>query len=365
MTPLVCRGVDIAIIRSVDLKFDSRLSRTLASIQDHYHVDLLSWNRKGMLDESKHVESLNLSHSFGAGLRGLHKHLLWNLFIFVKLLRLNPKVVWAIDLDSAVPSRFYAYLFKRGFIYEQYDPFRSRRTFPLLGSQIEKKILISSDIVIFPDSSRSNLYPNNFNKFVIENLETSHTFASLYQIHSERYRATYIGTLDSDRHLEELQNAIALAEEWDLEIWGFDDKHLINIESPNIRLMGPVDSSARFEKLTGSTVILAFYSQRHQNNRLTASNKLFEAALLRIPILTNPGTNLSAIIQKYNLGYVTEGTNPMEILAMLGQIQADIAEGNEYDLKCANLDSFYQEHLTSNTQEWIRLISSIDSLVQK
>jgi glycosyltransferase involved in cell wall biosynthesis len=335
-----CQSIDIAIFRSTDVELDSRLNRTIKTFGVDFHIDLVTWARKYKKSDITHLHPLNRSHRYGAGLRGIWPHALWQIHIIYQLFRLKPKVVWAVDLDSAVFVKLYSVIYRKPFVFEQYDPISSRKTFTKLGSWLESKIIKSADIVIFPDKHRIPNFGVKGEIFVIENFEFEVERHHQGPDPDQMFIATYVGTISDDRHLLEVQEAIKLSPKWKLKIWGSDDSAIIERLNPQIEYLGAIPSELRMNCLQDSSAIVAFYSNNSQHNQLTASNKLFEAASAMVPILTNQGTNLAKTVEDLDLGYVAGEADPDMIASTLNLIEIDIKEGISYQRKQRNLSEF-------------------------
>jgi glycosyltransferase involved in cell wall biosynthesis len=100
----------------------------------------------------------------------------------------------------------------------------------------------------------------------------------------------------------------------------------------------------------GSDLYLALYDPSKFHNKFTASNKLFEAAQLGIPILASMNTEIGDIVEAFDLGFVIE-YGSFDSLAMALREIASLGTLRSQQIK-ENLDEFYRKELKSNQQNW-------------
>jgi hypothetical protein len=88
---------------------------------------------------------------------------------------------------------------------------------------------------------------------------------------------------------------------------------------------------------------LAQYDPSSRNNRLTASNKLFEAAQLCIPLLASKGTYIGDIVQEHKLGWAVTYGDRGEIERALDEC-SKMSESDKIEIS-GNFTRFFQNEL--------------------
>lgn len=95
---------------------------------------------------------------------------------------------------------------------------------------------------------------------------------------------------------------------------------LKNANYPNVILHEPLPHEELMRNAKVSDLFLAMYNPLYFNNKFTASNKLFEAAQLGIPLLSNNGTSLGETITSLELGWSVEYGNIQQIRTTLIEV---------------------------------------------
>jgi glycosyltransferase involved in cell wall biosynthesis len=145
------------------------------------------------------------------------------------------------------------------------------------------------------------------------------------------FQLFYGGILSQDRGLFECLNVIRKKPTWRIDIFGQgpERRELEKVSGANIGIHNHLPHIELMQRAQTADLYLALYDPSHRNNRLTASNKLFEAAQLGVPLLTSKGTHLGNTVQKFNLGWAVaygdcdEIEGVLDEFANLSQIQRD------------------------------------------
>jgi glycosyltransferase involved in cell wall biosynthesis len=107
---------------------------------------------------------------------------------------------------------------------------------------------------------------------------------------------------------------------------------------------------------------LAQYNPSSRNNRQTASNKLFEAAQLGVPLLTSKGTYLGDIVQKFNLGWAVTYGDFEEIEGALDEY-ASLSKIQRVEL-INNLESFFIDEIKAQNSKILVLENRITNMMK-
>jgi glycosyltransferase involved in cell wall biosynthesis len=323
-------GIRIAFLRSSNYCFDSRLQSSINLFAQSYEVTVLDWDRSpndsSRFEKPSYVKSFKSKSAYNRGLLNSFKMLTWQLFLIKQLMKIKPQVIWTIDLDTVLPAMLIKKTTRAKVVFEEYDSFDSRlgKKFIRIFRVLNKITIKIADLVIYPDKSRMVIRD--------EKMVTRSNFPtwgpSTRSLFSKRlnFTATYSGMITKDRMLEKIQSGVLLAEKWNMLIGGIGDVSLIE-RSEKIKYIGPFSPNETEKKFEEASIYFAFYDPTVLNNRLTASNKVMEAAALGIPIITNSGTNLAKMVENNNLGWVVEEPyevgikNALEIFENLGSEQ--------------------------------------------
>ncbi|MGI0023399.1 MAG: hypothetical protein ACRD9Q_11145, partial [Nitrososphaeraceae archaeon] len=104
---------------------DPRVRKIVRSLSKRHSLSVLGWNREGVSSEiiSDYAVDLKL---FPLGAPFGKPHLIFFLplfwiWVFLKLVVYQPKIIHACDLDTALPSYVYKTLFRKKLIFDIFD----------------------------------------------------------------------------------------------------------------------------------------------------------------------------------------------------------------------------------------------------
>ena len=292
---------------------------------------------------------------YGAGVGNYVKHLRFLIYIVKTLFTSKPKVIYACDLDTFLPSVIYR-IFNRGIlIFDQFDPLSARVRNRFLKSALdrcENFLVRSADIRITANLQRIPVAAQK-SWFEIKNLFPIKLNPNIHKLNQDGFHLLYGGILGYDRGLIETVSVIRNMSDWTMDIFGQGviQPSLMNTNSKNVVVHTSISHEELMERARTANLYLAMYDPDINNNRLTASNKLFEAAQLGIPLLTSKGTHIGEIVEKYKLGWVVTYGNLREIEAALNAC-AGLSKSEALEIT-ANLLQYFQTelgHQNANTQ---------------
>jgi glycosyltransferase involved in cell wall biosynthesis len=163
------------------------------------------------------------------------------------------------------------------------------------------------------------------------------------------YRLFYGGIIGYDRGLKNCIDALQTTNTWQMDIFGQGPAwdSLMNQLPVNVKMHGVVSHPDLMQHAQNSDLYVALYDPKSPNNVLTASNKLFEAAQLGIPLLTNKGTGIGELVEKYQLGWVVRYGDVIEIEKALQEFS--MMTNAQREKISLNLSRFYE--VESSKQE--------------
>jgi glycosyltransferase involved in cell wall biosynthesis len=306
------------------------------------------------LNDSKNV--FKVKADYGRGWRNILHHISFFFFVIRRLNTIQPQIIYACDLDTLLPSLIWRLNRSCMIIYDQFDPFSARtknKTLRFLMNKFEYKLSELSDVQITANRLRipKDLHGSWFeikNLFPIEVPTTSSKKDFPLVLF-------YGGVLSNDRGLLACAEAISSEQDWELHVYG-QGELFETLASRNFRGVFIHQSVAHSELMTlasKSNLLLAMYDPSLAHNKFTASNKLFEAAQLGLPILTNDGTSIGFLTVQANLGWSVTYNDTVEIRQVLREVSKTSLSARK--TLTNNLLSFYNSQKIENDAELDRI----------
>ncbi len=295
---------------------DVRLQKFLKFFVDiKSDISFWGWSR---LKDKKPMDGVKTSYLLAGGGYGkkwklLFYYPLWVLVLFVKCLRTNLKdrVIIAIDFDSALSVYFASKFKKINYLYEIYDDFALRYRFPTFLKKfvhkVDTKIMKKSRWVIHVDANR--VLFKDCNWMVLENTPTDIFEAKQRNYDEVENLFAVIGHLSKERGLTSIYEFAKRNTQIRFLVVGrfieekdrSDFKALPNVEYYDYMLQGEL-----FKKMRRCCAIFSLYDPSIEINRLAASNKVYDAMMFGIPVITNKDVINSGFINENDLGFVVD-----------------------------------------------------------
>jgi glycosyltransferase involved in cell wall biosynthesis len=271
--------------------------------------------------ESENV--FEIQANYGRGWRNLFSHLKFSLFILRRLQVIKPKLIYACDMDTLLPSLIWALNKKVVIVFDQFDPLsiRTRNRFlSLIIGRLEIYLSKKSDIKITANKLR---IPDDFRDDWFE-LKNAFGFdLNLKEFHKKKppFVLFYGGILSPDRGLLACAAAVSQEPDWEFHLYGQGSISdlFVNGKFRNVFMHEPVVHEELMRIAKSADLFLAMYDPSRSNNQFTASNKLFEAAQLGIPLLTSRYTQLGDVVEDHDLGWTVKHGDTKEISAILSK----------------------------------------------
>lgn len=292
--------VDIALIKSNSIVYDSRVRKIARSLGKKYSLVTLGWNRDAIpIGETKsdfhELRLFNLKAPIGKATLVLYLPIFW-VWILFRLSVCRPDVVHACDLDTLPPSYIYKVLFGKKLVFDVFDrlgmaylpqKFKLLRT---LVDSLEEWFAIRSDVLILT----SERFLSSFRKkpklcALILNCPEDYTVKKT-RVHDNLLTLVYTGNIVRKRGLEKVTEAMKNLEGVELVIAGrILDKDFLDeiLRLSNViykGLLSPIDA---LELEGDSDVLISLYDLSVPNYNLAISNKTFEAMMFGLPVITN------------------------------------------------------------------------------
>jgi glycosyltransferase involved in cell wall biosynthesis len=253
-------------------------------------------------------------------------------------------------------------------IYDQFDPLSSRFRLPkamtVVMDFIECRLAQQANFRIVANINRiPNIYKNSFmeiqNIFKLKNVKTEKIKTV------KRNILLYGGVLLEDRGLEWVSSTIQELKDWEFHIYGFGPelKNLQELGGANTFIFGGISHDELISRASTATAILALYDPMRKNNMFTASNKLFEACQLGIPLIVNRDTHIGEMVEKYGFGHTISYESRCDLVNALKYLE--ICTEKERETRKRNMTYFFDKQMAITNNERERLTNGILSHVRK
>jgi glycosyltransferase involved in cell wall biosynthesis len=295
----------------------------VSSLKKKYEISVFGWNREGISSEDTNKYIVPLSSyggraPFGRPILILYYPLFWT-WIFFKLLLSKPNVVHAIDLDTLLPCSLYKLILRKKLVYDVHDRFGGyvppkytalykaiNLLEELLSKQADVLVTVSEKV---QDTFR--LRPKHC--AIIMNFSEDY---NLNRSKSEDGILTlvYTGLICKDQGLDILTAAIEDLNGVRLVLAGrVADIELLDkmTKLPNVNYVGLLERADSLKVEASSDAMVVLYDLQYRKNQLSSPNKIFEAMMSGIPLITNMEVNLvretdCGIIVEYNVNHVRD-----------------------------------------------------------
>ena len=335
--------VEIAVVRSANsVIYDPRVKRIIKSLNKRYSVTALGWDREGLPKKpDNYIVKLKLfrlkTFFWKPSLPRMFLRLvvffpLFWAWVFIHLVIQRPEVVHACDLDTVLPCYIYKKIFQKRLVFDVFDryamvfvPAKFKRFFAivnwfeeLLSNKADALVIAGGQKVLDTFRKKPKLCSVILN--CPEDYEPGEKKDSNSNSIKEDLTLVYTGGIRRGRALEKLVTIINSLNGINLVLAGpiMDKELFAQIESNKaIKYIGVFEPSEALALEKSSDVMIALYDPSVLWNGITLPNKLFEAMMCGIPIITNIATE---VVKETKCGVIVENYNDInEIrLAIIG-----------------------------------------------
>jgi glycosyltransferase involved in cell wall biosynthesis len=325
--------VDIALVKADPIinQPAMRDQKIIKSLGKRYSTLVLGWNRRGIEMPKEKVNRygvtfkfLNLRAPSGAPTLLPYLPFFWT-WVIVKLFWHKPKVVHACDLETMPPCYIYKKIFRddRKLVFDVFDrhamayiPLKNYffKKLYILTNSVEERLAEGADILISVSEELINTFQRKPKKCVpILNCAEDYHMEKLSNP-DKHLKLAFTGHIRRHRGVEVLTAAMKDVARVNLIVTGrVEDEELLNeIEKDsNIAYLGFLDHVRVLEMVMNSDAMVALYDlNANTQNRYVVGNKLFEAMMCGIPIITNVATD---IVNETQCGVIVDYDNLNQI----------------------------------------------------
>ena len=325
--------IDIALVKSDPVLNSPSLrdQKIIGSLKKKYNILVLAWDRDGSTNRAKTDSLFRIFRwsapsgieSYGALRLIPHLPFFWA-WTFVNLCSIRPETVHACDLSTVAPCFLYKILFRKKLVFDVFDRYamayipQNRNVFFKFlywaVNRLEESFAKRSDVLINVSDEMLHTYRKKPKHCVtIMNCSEDH-MATSTRVKFGGFNILFTGHIRTGRGLELIPEIIRNIEDVKVIITGrLEDKKLLTEINrvPNTKYLGYLEHQEVLDLEAGSDVMMALYDLNLQaQNKFVMGNKLFEAMMCGIPIITNVAHE---IVNETGCGIVVEYDNRQQI----------------------------------------------------
>lgn len=278
-------------------------------------VEFIGWKRTDDVKKFNYSEKATYLLSgggYGNKSKLLFRYILFlfrlQKFIFINNKKLKKSNILVINFDVALIFYFSSFFNKMDYIYEVHDSFALSYSMPKPFQKfvlwIDKKIMAKAKYVIHVDENR--IVNKEHNNLLIQNSPLDF-FKGEFLPRSYNHSFAVIGNISEGRGIQSIYKFAKENPDLKFLIVGkfYDDflkKKILNLI--NIDHYEYIPQQQLFQLLLDVCGIFSLYDSSLEINRLAASNKVYDAMMLGIPVITNPEVVNSQFILENNFGVI-------------------------------------------------------------
>jgi glycosyltransferase involved in cell wall biosynthesis len=289
-----------------------------------YEVILLIWDRSGKMSTSPMKSDYTIKYfSYPAPqdkISAVFYFPIWWAYELFYLLKMNPDIIHACDLDSLYPAIISKILRKQSFVYQIYDFYANhlingsfqliRNTIRYFIASIEKFGIGFSDLLILVDESRYEEVKGASIKNIIYLYNTPEDCFDQKTLNAVKCSKNeivifYAGYISRMRGIGDIIAAVEDIENVKLILAGpIDDKTILDNTSDKIQYIGWLTYKELIDKTKDADILFRFSDPTHPETKFASPNKLFESMMCGKPIIVTDQSSMANIVRKENYGLV-------------------------------------------------------------
>lgn len=296
---------------------DVRIAKWMSCLRSMGHaVSFWGWNRMSPDDPcTGQAQLTDCRYLYQGG--GYGRHVAWRypiwmtkLFFFALLSKeMDGKKVVVVNFDAALPVSLACWLRGRKYVYEILDEFAISYHFPCWLQSfvrwIDHAIIRKAQFVIHVDINRVTYLKEK--SIVIENAPEDYWGGAERSYSNMRMKFAVVGNLSMGRGIASICAFARSHPDTRLLVVGtcFDDDTERCLRSlSNVERHECMQQRDLFRIMVECCAIFSLYDPSLQINRLAASNKVYDAMMMGIPVITNAEVLNSSFIRGHDFGFV-------------------------------------------------------------
>lgn len=286
---------------------DAGMAKILIALSKEYKVDCYVWDRQR--DYQPIVEHQDIKYVKCKIRAGFHnigtfiKLLLFETWLFLKLLFARADCIHAIDLDTGLVGLCAAKLRGKYFVYQCLDPYYAAlpenwpKFLSLIGKKIEALVISNADIFIITDLLRLPQHEGAKPKEIVEiaNVPFLNT-SKIISIKDGEFVTGYIGSLVEGRNLKTIVNAVGELKDKGVKliIGGFgpleDPIKQLSEKYQNVIYTKWIPYTKVLEIESSFDIFIHITDKDNEGQKWVSPNKLFESMVFSKPIIVGKET---------------------------------------------------------------------------
>jgi glycosyltransferase involved in cell wall biosynthesis len=304
----------IALTRLSPIVYDPRVFKIVKSLKKRYSILALGWNRENVHSNivDNYITDLklcNLGAPVGKSLirspRMLISYVYYWMWLFIELIKARPDVVHSCDLDTAIPCYLYKLFFKKKMVFDIFDryamafvPSKNKLYYSAVNF-LEEFLSKRSDVLINVSNEALNTFRKKPNYCVVI-MNCPEDFGIYKDRSKDDTILTIVYTGAILRKLHGLINVVAAIKDVanvELVLAGWylnSDKEFLDeiLLVPNVKYRGLLQPKDALALEASADVMIALYEPELLWYNIMLPNKLFEAMMCGIPLVTNIAPNI-------------------------------------------------------------------------
>lgn len=277
--------------------------RSLGEVQDSHHL-ALPWHGKGTLAAAKIEKMAN----FVFYARDARKLLSKNKYDFVIVLTSFPAVLLANYLTNYYKGRYLIDI--RDYTQEKFKPYFELESKAF--SNAAMCVISSPGFVNFlPKEQYYNCHNIDANAATIERPPFSKTCDG-------RIIISYIGSISYETQCKQLIDLVVQDEQFEFHLYGNEangtevSEYVLEKKCPRVKMMGPFMPKDKPEIYKNSDLIFNCYGNDRLLVKYAISNKYYDGAIYRKPLLVSPNTSMAELSGDCAFALDLEGSSDLE-----------------------------------------------------
>ncbi len=313
-------------------------------------TDVIFWNKNDVYEEDLPVnKTFQFKHKYNSKMFGYFKYMLFlNKLLkknnYDKLILLHgPLNVMLCNILRNFEGKYILDI--RDYTYEKYLLYRIIQNRNIIKSY--ETVISSKGYEKFLPKKNYTLMHNIFNDYRNSNF-TINNFKSKKR---DKYIITQVGTI---RFYDEIYKILKLFNNNNEFLFKYIGKGSEKIDKSwnrNVSIEGYFDPKETLLKYKDADAINNLYGNNSMSVKYALSNKLYIAALLKIPIIVSSNTYMAEVIKRYKLGFVFDNEKKEAIEEL--SLYLENYDRSEFNEACMD----FLNDVEKDIEEFSRLIS--------
>lgn len=336
----------IVIVRSRIETGSPRVMRNARVLASHGHdVIVLAWDREckyPKIEDKDNCKIIRTTFKAPSGPKVLLFLPFWWCSVFFWLLKIKWDVVHAIELDTVFPALIAAKIKRKHIVYELNDIYADMinvyadmiilsKILRKIGLHLERNITRFVNAVIIADEATIKEFNGIPNQNIVLVCNSPPDFLKKMNSDAQKenvFTIFYAGELIKHKglNLGKIVEAVKSVDDVKIIFAGFGDqveeiKKWASETPDKVQFIGKIDYTEVLERTMRTDLLIAFHDPKAPMNKVSTSNKLYEAMICGKPIITVKGTATAEIVEKEKSGLIIDYPGVEELGAAIEKLK--------------------------------------------